>query len=333
MAKIRVLLDACVLLPYQLADLLLRLADAEMYEPLWSDEILSEVERNLVDKFNVEPEKAARRLNHMRSAFSSAAVEDYKDLITAMTTHPKDRHVAAAAVRGGAALIVTANLRDFPPESLEQYDIVAIHPDDFLQDQLDLSLEVTVACLREQRTAYTRPQFTFTEFYLGLNKTVPTFVGLAAAAEAESDWDPDTPMPLEVVPESEAQQAFFPDSPPDPTTPLGAASLWWTALLDKDEFLIALQNLTYHPPAWGDYEWAVERLAGAGMMQFVERCPDADDIAYVKFMPNVEHTMRAFGEAPLGKVHILTMILCPDGLWRSWGLSENYFPRAAEVKA
>ena len=39
------MLDACVLLPYQLADLLLRLADAELYEPLWSEEILDEVER------------------------------------------------------------------------------------------------------------------------------------------------------------------------------------------------------------------------------------------------------------------------------------------------
>jgi hypothetical protein len=33
-ARIRVVLDACVLLTYQLADLLLRLADAERYEPL-----------------------------------------------------------------------------------------------------------------------------------------------------------------------------------------------------------------------------------------------------------------------------------------------------------
>jgi len=42
------LLDACVLLPYQLCDLLLRLAEAEMYRPLWSAEILDEVRRNLL---------------------------------------------------------------------------------------------------------------------------------------------------------------------------------------------------------------------------------------------------------------------------------------------
>jgi len=115
-----------------------------------SEEILDEVERNLTGKFNLSPEKASRRLNHMRSAFPNAVVKDYEDLIPAMTNDPKDRHVAAAAVRGGAALIVTANIRDFPPESLEQYDIEAVHPDDFLQDQFDLDPTVTVACLRQE---------------------------------------------------------------------------------------------------------------------------------------------------------------------------------------
>lgn len=333
MARIRVLLDACVLLPYQLADLLLWLADAEMYEPLWSEEILDEVERNLTGKFNLSPEKASRRLNHMRSAFPNAVVKDYEDLIPAMTNDPKDRHVAAAAVRGGAALIVTANIRDFPPESLEQYDIEAVHPDDFLQDQFDLDPTVTVACLRQQRAAYTRPQFTFREFYLSLAKTVPNFVSRAAPAE-NADWNPGDPLPLEMKSADEVRQAFFPEGDPVPTNPLGAATLWWTALLGKEiaEFDEALRNLTWHPPAWGDFGWALQWLSEAGMMQFVERCPDDGEIAYVKFMPNVEHPMRAFDEVPLEHAYVLTMVRCPDGWWRAWGLSENYFPTSAEVR-
>ena len=193
-----------------------------------SEEILDEVERNLTGKFNLSPEKASRRLNHMRSAFPNAVVKDYEDLIPAMTNDPKDRHVAAAAVRGGAALIVTANIRDFPPESLEQYDIEAVHPDDFLQDQFDLDPTVTVACLRQQRAAYTRPQFTFREFYLSLARTVPNFVSRAAPAE-NADWNPGDPMPLEMKSADEARQAFFPEGDPVPTNPLGAATLWWTA--------------------------------------------------------------------------------------------------------
>jgi len=90
--------------------------------------------------------------------------------------------------------------------------------------------------------------------------------------------------------------------------------------------------MTWHPPAWGDFGWALQRLSEAGMMQFVERCPDDDEIAYVKFMPNVDHPMRAFGQAPLEHAYVLTMVRCPDGWWRSWGLSENYFPTSAEVR-
>ena len=157
MTRIRVVLDACVLVPYQLADLLLRLADAEMFEPLWSEEILEEVQRNLIAKRNVPPEKAIRRVNRMRSAFPNALVEGYEDLTTSMTTDPKDRHVAAAAVRGGGALIVTANTRDFPRMALEPYDIGVLHPDEFLQDQLDPAPATTIRCLEQQRAAYVRP--------------------------------------------------------------------------------------------------------------------------------------------------------------------------------
>ncbi|WP_198536930.1 PIN domain-containing protein [Mycobacteroides chelonae] len=331
MPRIRVVLDACVLLPYQLSDLLLRLADAELYEPLWSEAILEEVHRNLINTFGVPTEKATKRLNHMRSAFPNAEVTGYERLVDAMTTDPKDRHVAAAAVRGNAALIVTANLRDFPPDALAPYDIQALHPDDFLQDQLGLSPTLTLRCLRQQRAGYTRPQFTFTEFYRTLEATVPGFA--ARAAIAERDSLPDCgPPPLEIVPDEAALQAFFPDHDPDASDPLGAAYLWWSALLDKSKLATALRALTYHPPAWGDYSWAEQLLSGTGLMQFVERCADDDKITYVKFMPNVDHAMRAFSEMPLDDFHVLTMVLCPDGWWRAWGLSNNSFPSAARVR-
>lgn len=152
-----VLLDACVLVPYSLCDLLLRLAEANLYRPLWSEQILDEVRRTLITKLNVSPDKARRRVEQMQTAFPLASIEGYQDLTPVMTNEPKDRHVLAAAVRGGAAAVVTANLKDFPAAALARYDIEAIHPDDFLQDQLDLDRQRTLRCLAEQRAAYTKP--------------------------------------------------------------------------------------------------------------------------------------------------------------------------------
>lgn len=327
----RVLLDACVLLPYQLCDLLLRLAEDGMYEPLWSVEILDEVERNLVTKFDRTPTQVHRRLGHMRSAFPHAMVDNYADLISVMTTHPKDRHVLAAAVRGGAATIVTANTKDFPESALTSYDIEAVHPDVFLQDQLDLDPNRVLRCIAQQRTDYTRPVLTLDEFYRSLQPTVPTFANQVAAAE-RARFDPAAPLPLEIVSDEAVMGAFFPDGGPEPTTPLGAAFLWWKAMLDRDKYGNALRRLSCDPAGWGDYRTTFEALDGWSMMQNVHYCEEApDEIAYVKFMLDTGFPMRAFAGAALPEAQILTLVLCPDGWWRVWGLSRNYVPSARRI--
>ena len=43
-----------------------------------------------------------------------------------------DLHVVQAALTGGAGLIVTMNLRDFPPRELARFGLRACHPDEFL---------------------------------------------------------------------------------------------------------------------------------------------------------------------------------------------------------
>jgi len=70
---------------------------------------------------------------------------------------PDDRHVWAAAIKGGAQMIVTANLKDFPEDRLSTTAIAATHPDDFLLDQLDLFPGVALQVLREQAADLTNP--------------------------------------------------------------------------------------------------------------------------------------------------------------------------------
>lgn len=74
-----------------------------------------------------------------------------------------------------------------------------------------------MACLREQRAAYTRPQFTFAEYYLSLARTVPNFTRLATAAENDRWRQSDDPLPLAIAPEDQVLQAFFPDGTRNPS--------------------------------------------------------------------------------------------------------------------
>lgn len=148
------LLDTCVLFPAYLCDTLLSLAEDGAYRPLWSAEILTELRRNLETR--IDAEAADKRIAQMRQFFKDAEVTGYEPLVENMPNDPKDRHVAAAAICGGAEVIVTANLSDFKAEDLKPYHIEAVSPDDFLLDQLDLYPGMTMDALKRQASRYRR---------------------------------------------------------------------------------------------------------------------------------------------------------------------------------
>jgi predicted nucleic acid-binding protein len=169
------LLDTCVLYPAYLCDTLLRLAEAEAYRPLWSADILAELRRNVIDA-GIPADRVDRRIVHMRRSFADAMVTGYEPLVDGMTNDPKDRHVLAAAVRANAEVIVTFNVRDFPERALMAYDIAAVHPDDFLLDQLDLRQGLTVDVLERQAASYRREPTTLARLLPLLERTgVPRF--------------------------------------------------------------------------------------------------------------------------------------------------------------
>lgn len=134
-----------------LADTLLRLAgEQRLYLPRWTDEIMTEVNRNLAENFGLTDEQVAYRESEIRRHFPEAWVEGHEDLISVMTNHPKDRHVLAAAVRCNAEVIVTHNLKDFPGKALEPYSITAMGPSTFLRNLYDLDPEVVGNTLMRQ---------------------------------------------------------------------------------------------------------------------------------------------------------------------------------------
>jgi predicted nucleic acid-binding protein len=173
-ADSRVVLDACVLIPMPLADTLLRLAEEpRLYLPKWSHTIMDEVTRNLIQKWNMPPEKAQRRESELRRHFPEAWVEGFEALIEAMTNDSKDRHVLAAAVRAHADLIVTYNRRHFPAASLQTWEIEVRGPSAFLRGLYDLDAGLFACKLHEQAAAI---GVSLTRLLQSLAKNAPGFV-------------------------------------------------------------------------------------------------------------------------------------------------------------
>jgi len=148
-------LDTCLLLKPYLCDTLLSVAEAAVYRPLWSADVIAELRRNLLRR-GLKDVAADHRLAEMARSFPEAEVTGYHWLIPAMTNEAKDRHVLAAAVRAGAAVLVTENLRDFPDSALAPHHILAVHQDAFLLDQLDVAPVAVLGALRQQVSRYRR---------------------------------------------------------------------------------------------------------------------------------------------------------------------------------
>ncbi len=139
------MLDANVLVPPGLRDLLLSCADAGVFRPVWQSELEAETARNMA-RLRIKrgdtsdddaDEYATRAMAAMNSAFPDARLPDasWRGKVAAMTNDPKDRHVLAAAVAASATHVVTMNLRDFPVAS-RPAGVLVQAPDRFLLDRL-----------------------------------------------------------------------------------------------------------------------------------------------------------------------------------------------------
>lgn len=172
------ILDACVLVPPYLCDLLLRLAERPaLYRPLWSAQILDEVGKAQVEGLGFPLISAQSWRGAVDRAFPGSSVSGYEPRIEECRNDVKDRHVLAAAIHGEARVIVTINLRDFPPVALEPWSVAAIHPSEYLTILYNQNPALFVAKISAMSQKRGR---TLVTTLAQLAKTVPSFTTFLA---------------------------------------------------------------------------------------------------------------------------------------------------------
>jgi len=155
-----VIYDACVLYPAALRDLLMWLALTNLFKARWTEEIHQEWIRNVLkNNPDLTLSQLERTKNLMNANVRSGLVTGYESLISSLTLpDPNDRHVLAAAIRCEADFIVTFNLKDFPSSILEPLGAIAIHPDEFILELIDINpLTVCQAALKQLKNLKNPP--------------------------------------------------------------------------------------------------------------------------------------------------------------------------------
>lgn len=150
--------DACVLYPFHLRNILVQAAVDRLVEARWTDAIHDEWMRNLAA---AAPAIPAQRLENtrrlMNEALPTATIEGYANHIAAVNLpDPNDRHVVAAAIAAGAAVILTWNLRHFPATELKKFGLRKETPDAFLSGLYDEAPALMIGSLANARRNLSR---------------------------------------------------------------------------------------------------------------------------------------------------------------------------------
>ncbi len=160
--RLRDILDACILFQGRLTNLLLHLAEAKAFEPIWSDDIHAEWMTNLHASMGIPRDRIAYRRREMETAFPVANVSAMPALVATVrglsrtAAQRKDAHVVATAVAARATVIITHNIGDFAPQVLSDYGLSKVRPDPFCVDLLASHEDQALAGLRAHRASLRR---------------------------------------------------------------------------------------------------------------------------------------------------------------------------------
>lgn len=129
----RAVMDACVLYPTVMREVLLSVAREGLFVPLWSDRILEEWARAAARHGALDEVQARGEIAVLRAHWPDSSVAPHAGLAARLwLPDDNDIHVLSAAIAGNADLIVTNNAKDFPRNILAEEGLDRRDPDQML---------------------------------------------------------------------------------------------------------------------------------------------------------------------------------------------------------
>ena len=130
----RAMLDACVLYPTVMREMLVGAAAAGFFEPQWAPRILEEWARAAARHGGQDEVLARGEAARLNAQFPRATVRFEENAFARLwLPDPNDVHVLAAAIAGSSDVVVTNNSKDFPRGILAEEGLTRIDPDGLLR--------------------------------------------------------------------------------------------------------------------------------------------------------------------------------------------------------
>lgn len=150
----------------------MQLALTDLFQAKWTDRIHDEWIRNLLqNRPDLKREQLEKTRRLMNAATRDCLVEGYDALIESIKLPDvDDRHVLAAAIHAHAGVIVTFNLKDFPPRALGSHKIEALHPDDFILRLIEIDSASVCEAARVHRARLRNPPKSVDEYLSTLSE-------------------------------------------------------------------------------------------------------------------------------------------------------------------
>ena len=143
-----VLLDANALYGELPRDILLTMAKGLLFKVVWSEKILDEVQRKLLEDKGID---FTRTRQIMSTQFPNASVKDFEYLEQDISFPDfDDKHVVAAGLKSLADVIISNDL-DFVPDNLDKYNLMSMDLDSFLAYVLDHYRNIAIETFEAMR--------------------------------------------------------------------------------------------------------------------------------------------------------------------------------------